>query len=305
MRPSRGVLAASWNNQRRVWALRAAVRRLAPDCVVSVTDQMNILTLLACRPLQLPVVIAEHSDPRCQHLGMIREWLRRWTYRRAAAIVVLTESVAQHMRALARPAPVHVIPNGIAAPGDPAPGCPDRELLVVGLGRLSEEKGFDILLRAFAELAARHRRWQLEIAGEGDQRELLQRQIVELGLADRARLVGWVDQARPFLRRAAIFVLSSRYEGFPVALLEAMAEGLAVVSFDCPSGPREIVEHERNGLLVPPGDDRQLAAALERLIVDEPLRRRLSASARDVVTRFSAERFTARWNDVLRGVLPS
>ncbi len=300
MRESRHLPQALWNNRQRMRALRQAIRQCQPDCVVSLTDQMNILTLLATRPLRLPVVVAEHSDPRCQNLGTVREWLRRRTYRRASAIVVLTESVAQHMRGLAGPAPVHVIPNGIAAPEGAAPLAQRaHEQLIVAMGRLSEEKGFDLLLEAFAQVARGHSPWRLEIAGAGRLREPLEQQIGRHHLADRARLVGWVEPDR-FLQRAAIFVLSSRYEGFPVALLEAMAQGLAVISFDCDSGPREILRHEQDGLLVPAGDVGQLAQAIDRVIGDQALRERLSAAAMKVAERFSPERFAADWDKVLR-----
>jgi glycosyltransferase involved in cell wall biosynthesis len=112
-----------------------------------------------------------------------------------------------------------------------------------------------------------------------------------------------VDDPLGFLSRAEVFVLSSRYEGFPVSLLEAMSCGLAVVSFDCDSGPREIIRHERDGLLVPPADPHALAAALARLMRDVPLRASLGTAAREVVERFSTARFEVEWDAVLRSVL--
>ncbi len=304
MKDSRTRLEAIWNNRRRVRALRRAIRDASPDCVVSVTDQMNVLTLLACRSLSVPVIIAEHSDPRHQRLGTIREWLRRRTYPTAAAAVVLTHAVAEHLRPVVRDCPIYVVPNGIARPEHVTDSAsPDKRLLVVAMGRLSQEKGFDTLIDAFANLPSRHSDWRLEIAGEGSQRASLQQQIEQHRLGSRAQLVGWVSDPVAFLARAEIFVLSSRYEGFPVSLLEAMSLGMAVVSFDCDSGPREIIRHKEDGLLVEQNDSSKLTQAILQLIEDEPMRQRIGASAGTVVERFGQEQFFARWRDVLRDVL--
>jgi glycosyltransferase involved in cell wall biosynthesis len=305
MGTSRSALQAIRNNRRRIRSLRAALQEAQPDCIVSVTDRMNIVTLLACRGWKTPVVIAEHSDPRHQHLGLVWERLRRWTYPQAAAAVVLTRPVADHLRTRFPDLPVHVVPNGIAAPPDRvAPAADQVSPLVVAMGRLSNEKGFDLLIDAFAEVAPRHQAWRLEIAGEGPERAPLQQRIARHALEDRVQLVGWVDDPVRFLARASVFVLSSRYEGFPVALLEAMAAGLAVASFDCDSGPREIVRHEWDGLLVSPQDRRALAGAIDRLLANSQLRQQLGQAAREVVDRFSCQQFAEQWNKILNDAVP-
>jgi glycosyltransferase involved in cell wall biosynthesis len=141
--------------------------------------------------------------------------------------------------------------------------------------------------------------WQLVILGEGPERASLQRQVEELGLQGSVLMPGVVRDPEQWLQHAELFVLSSRFEGFPNALLEAMQCGLPVAAFDCPSGPGEIVRHEQTGLLVPPGDTEALSAAISRLANDENLRRRLgSAAAADVATRFSLERISAMWEEL-------
>ncbi|MHB8970792.1 MAG: glycosyltransferase family 4 protein [Pirellulaceae bacterium] len=304
MRFSTNVWHAGWNNAQRIRALRQVIRDLSADCVVSVTDQMNVLTLMASQGLHTQVLIAEHSDPRHQRMNKNWERLRNWTYPRCTAAVVLTDAVAQHMRTLVGDRPVYVIPNGIRRPSVTVANVAQRdERMLVAMGRLSPEKGFDQLIAAFGRLHAQHADWRLEIAGEGPEREALQRQIDECGLSQQIRLVGWVQDPERFLSHSALFVMSSRYEGFPVALLEAMACGVPVVSFDCDSGPREIIRPDVDGVLVPAGDTAALAQAIECLMVDPVTRQRLGARAADVIERFSLDLFQQRWNDVLDACL--
>jgi len=135
--------------------------------------------------------------------------------------------------------------------------------------------------------------------GDGPSRASLKHQIEMLGLRDRVRLLGLVTNPHTVLRRAAAFVLSSRYEGMPMALLESMACGLPCVSYDCPTGPREIIEDGVNGLLVPPEDVPSLAQAIGKVADDAQLRSRLGSQAAKIADDYAVERIISRWNDVL------
>lgn len=304
MRHSPHAWHAGWNNAQRIRGVRHALRAAGSDCIVSVTDRMNVLVLLASRGLDSPVIIAEHSDPRHQPLGEIWERLRRWSYPRCTAAVALTDTVAQHLRTLVDQRPVYVIPNGIAAPSTTVENVGDHDQrTIVAMGRLSPEKGFDLLVEAFARLTPQPNPWRLQIAGEGVERAALEQLIERRGLSQRVQLVGWVDDPARFLSRAALFVMSSRYEGFPMSLLEAMACGVPAVSFDCDSGPRAIIRPEVDGLLVPPGDTLALAQAIERLMSDPAARHRMGERAREVVQRFSMARFAQSWNEVVDACL--
>jgi GalNAc-alpha-(1->4)-GalNAc-alpha-(1->3)-diNAcBac-PP-undecaprenol alpha-1,4-N-acetyl-D-galactosaminyltransferase len=302
MRDSRGPIGALFNNWIRLRRLRDAIHRSQPDTVISFTDRMNVVTLLACRPLGVDTVVSERIDPSQQPLGRMWSWLRRRVYPRARALVVQTETVRRQMEPLMYSRPIYVIPNAVDAPGSARePRQPtDRCLQLAATGRLAPQKGFDLLIEAFAQAAEDKPNWLLSILGEGPERRRLEHQIHERGLDGRVRLCGWVSDPTAVLRSCDAFVLSSRFEGFPNALLEAMALGLPSIAVDCPSGPAEIIRHEVDGLLVPKGDVPALTAAIHRLLSDDQLRVRLGAEAVRVVDRFSNERYFAHWDIVLR-----
>ena len=312
---SSNALSAILNNWGRIRALRRAIVAVDPDRVVSLTDKTNVLVLAACRKLRVPVIVAERTDPRYQQIGRVWSYLRERLYPRATALVVQTEGVREAIRPMMAGRPVYVVPNVVEKEegGSELPVRPmsdtasghsglfsdaDRKW-VVGLGRLTHEKGFDLLVRAFAQTASRRPRWDLVIFGEGPERGALEELVEELGLAERVFLPGWTDDVGAVLKRAGMFVLPSRYEGFPNALLEAMAAGLPVISFDCPSGPYEILRDGYDGLLVRAGSVEWLAAAMDRLMRDGQARNLLASKAPEVLERFSAERYYGRWEAVL------
>lgn len=298
---SGSALPALKNNLRRIVRLRRAIAASEPDLVLSFLDTTNVLTLLATRGLGVPVVVEEHTDPSQKSIGRW-EPLRRRLYPRAGRVVVLSEESraafgpAIRGRTVVMPNPIVVDPPSATAPRG------DRRTLIA-VGRLGPEKGFDLLLDAFARLAPDHPEWDLVIWGEGQLRAELDAQRHRLGLDERARLPGRTSSPHAELRKADLFVMSSRREGFPMALGEAMACGLPAVSTDCPSGPRQVIRHGIDGILVPPDDPAALAAALDDLMRDTARRARLAARAPEVLDRFGIERICARWDELFAEVV--
>jgi glycosyltransferase involved in cell wall biosynthesis len=318
-RPARGPIDACLANLGRIAALRRALRG-RDGCVLSFIDVTNVLVLLAARGLPLPVVVAERTDPAAVPLSRIWKALRRRVYPRARLVVVQTEGARAALAPLVN-ARIEVIPNpvigspGAMSPGQTGPsdvasradtpaGAEDGgRHWMLGVGRLSEEKGFDLLIHAFARVAGRHPAWHVRIIGDGPRRADLGRLAGGLGIADRVLFEGLRADVARWLSGSDLFVLPSRFEGFPNALCEAMAAGLPVVAFDCPSGPREIVRHDVDGLLVAPEDIGALAAALDRLMASADTRRRLGERAREVAARFAPPRIMSLWEQAL--VTPS
>ncbi len=295
-----GVVDALWKNSSRVRRLRAALRQTQPEVVISLMSETNVLTLLAMIGTNVPVFVQEQNDP-FQH-GLPRSWnvLRRWVYPLATAVVVLTGRslgfFAPRVRQRAQ-----VIPNPVIVTGQPRrPAAnPGQPKTLIAMGRLDPQKGFDLLLQAFGRIAGRHPDWSLEILGEGALREKLETQAEALGLRDRVRLPGTTKEPHAKLRGADLFVLSSRYEGFPLSLGEAMACGLPVISFDCPTGPAEIIRDGLDGMLVPAENVEALAAALDRLMSDAAQRAALAARAPEVLERFSLEKIMGQWEALI------
>lgn len=304
--PSASALQAIERNWARIRAVRRAIQAAQPDALISFIDEMNLLVLISAFGLGIPTIVSERNNPRHHRMGRVRELLRRVLYRRAARVVVQTEDVTSFFSAPIR-ARTCVIPNPVRSPlsGRRAALARREQHTLVAFGRLVEQKGFDVLLRAFARVAPQHPSWSLTIWGEGKERAALEGLAQELGLGDRARLPGVTPDPFGEMARADLFALTSRYEGFPNVLCEAMACGLPVVSFDCPSGPRDIIRDGIDGVLVPPGDEAGLAAALGRLMGDAAERTRLALRAPDVLERFGLEQVMAQWNALLAEVLPA
>jgi GalNAc-alpha-(1->4)-GalNAc-alpha-(1->3)-diNAcBac-PP-undecaprenol alpha-1,4-N-acetyl-D-galactosaminyltransferase len=316
---STNFLSAIFANRRRVLALRSAIVKSKATRVISLTDRMNVLTILACRGTGLRPIVAERTDPRHHRIGPLWSFLRRRTYPKAGTIVVQTESVRKVILPLAGRCPVVVLPNAVSIEeeilsydGPVRPSGTSRRAdtfvldadrnWICGVGRLSIEKGFDRLIAGFAEVAESHPDWNLVIVGDGPTRRELELQITGFGLADRVLLAGWIEQPWPVLRSAEVFVLPSRYEGFPNALLEAMARGKACVAADCQSGPAEIIRPGENGLLCDGENDEEfevdLGKALHSLLSGVGLRASLGENARKVQTEFSTARHFQAWDAI-------
>jgi len=176
---------------------------------------------------------------------------------------------------------------------------------LIAVGRLADEKSFDKLLRAFASIAGRKSEWGLTILGEGDKRQELENLRAELGLEGRVHFPGRVSNPFIWLRRADLFVMSSRFEGLPCALCEAMGCGLPAISFDCDSGPRDIIRDGVDGLLVPPRDVPALSRAMDRLMSDDDERARFAARAPEVMDRYNLKSIMLRWDKLFERVRPA
>ena len=309
---SYGVRDALARNADRVRRLRHAIRAARPHAVISFMTSTNVLAVIAARLERVPVIISERTDPTQDGASTIWNGLRRLVYPRAQAVVVQTPEVHRWAETFLSPHRVRTIPNPVLLPpetemgdDDPRPASSDQRRRIVAMGRLESQKGFDVLLRAFAKCRADFPDWSLVIIGEGEDRLSLGSMASELGVADAVTMPGLVRNPFAVLRSADLFVLSSRCEGFPNALLEAMAVGMAVVATDCRNGPRHIVRHGIDGVLIPPDDVAAMADAMAGLMGNDLYRRALGARAVEVKERFSVDRVMAEWERLLEQAIPA
>ena len=266
------------------WELERLLHRHCPTPVVSFLSRTNMRICSALWWRDCHLVVSERNDLRKQQLPFPWPRFRRLLYRRADVLTANTAGVmdslvplfqARQLALLPNPLPMPVVPAAVGSAGD-------RQGFVT-VARLVPQKGIDVLIRALTQTAGAARNWTLTLVGDGPEREALEQQVQQAGLQERVQFLGFRSDPQTFLLQAGVFVLPSRFEGMPNALLEAMAAGLAVVVTDASPGPLEVVEDGVSGLVVPSDDPFALAEALDRLGADPELRERLGAAARDTL----------------------
>ncbi|MDF8362140.1 glycosyltransferase family 4 protein [Achromobacter anxifer] len=303
-----GGLRGIWSNVQRVRALRRVIKSFRPDIVLGMMTTASVLSVLAAAGLPCKVIATEHAHPPSQTLSGFWRRLRRLTYPRAASVVALTRGTADWLSMHVPGSRLTIIPNAVRYPlprAEPvlAPASNDGRKRLLAVGRLHPDKGFDLLIQAYARLAASHPDWDLVILGEGGERAALQEQVREAGLEPRIFMPGRVGNVGDWYDSADLYVLSSRFEGLSNTLQESMASGLAAVSFDCDTGPREIVRDGVDGVLVRPnGDVQALSLALDAVMSNDAERQRMAQAATDVRDRFSAARVLQQWQELFDGV---
>ena len=264
--------------------LERLLQRHCPRRVVSFLSRTNMRICSALWWRDCHLVVSERNDLTKQQLPFPWPRFRRLLYRRADVLTANTTGVMDSLVPLFQACQLALLPNPLPMPVVPVSvgSAGDRQGFV-SVARLVPQKGIDVLIRALAQTTGAARDWTLNLVGDGPEREALQRQVQQAGLQEQVQFLGFRSDPQTFLLQAGVFVLPSRFEGMPNALLEAMAAGLAVVVTDASPGPLEVVVNGVSGLVVPRDDPFALAEALDRLAADPLLRERLGAAARDTL----------------------
>lgn len=303
-----------WGRWLKPWAkiraLRAVYAHIQPDVIVSFLTNVNVNVLFALGHTAVPIIVSERTHPVYSHSAtFVLRLLRRWLYSRASAVVLQTEASARDFaQVYTHSRPYVVIPNPIDTELLHWQPVYERPLVappkLVALGRLAAVKRFELLIQAFSLLPEAYADWELHIYGEGPQRSQLTQLAQQLGVHERVFLPGRTEQPWHKLAHAQLFALCSAYEGFPNALLEAMALGLPCVAVDCPSGPAEMSQHGKVARLVPmDAGAPQLAQALAELMGDPQQRRELGRAARtSVFQHYSLEAVLCLWDNLFTTV---
>jgi glycosyltransferase involved in cell wall biosynthesis len=276
--------------------LRRLLIDLAPRTALGFLDISNIALLVASAGLPIHVAVSDRNDPDHHHRNTwLLRCVKRVLYARASLFVAQTGSAAVRASVKYR-IPTAVVPNVLLVSPN---GSSCRLKQISSLGRLVPVKGQRTLLRAFAQSSAPSLGWGLVVAGMGPDRRALESLAISLGIAPHVKFISRFDNPVDLYSSSGIFVLSSHSEGFPNVLLEAMACACPVIATDCPSGPSDLIEHGRSGFLVPVGDMRAMAHAIDALVGDHELRLRIGACASAEASQYSKDRIMQRWNAVL------
>jgi GalNAc-alpha-(1->4)-GalNAc-alpha-(1->3)-diNAcBac-PP-undecaprenol alpha-1,4-N-acetyl-D-galactosaminyltransferase len=295
------IYGGCWSPYTKVFSFFSTywwIKKVKPDMVISFILWNNILTSFAAKLSRIPCIVAERTMPQFIKNSFI-EWVRRKTYLWAQRIIVQTE----RGRSMFDPKLANiatVVPNPIDIPKKLSL---QQENQIVSAGRLAEEKQFENLIKAFSILHKNYPNWSLTIWGEGPERSSLEHLIQQEGLEKSVLLPGATQQLFDEMAKASIFVLSSRFEGMPNALCEAMGLGLAVVATDCLTGPRELIDDGQDGFLVPVGDVDAMAKVIETLITDESLRKAFGKKAATKMKHYDIKTIADLWEGEWERVL--
>ncbi|MBS0185090.1 MAG: glycosyltransferase family 4 protein [Proteobacteria bacterium] len=285
----------------RLLLLRRTLKKEKPDLILSFIDQINVLTLLLTRGLKIPVIVSERIDPAFHPLSRIYKILRRLTYPWASQIVVQTQSAANYFSKKLQKK-ISIIPNSVFTPKKAL--TYQKIQHIVSVGRLSPQKDYPTLLKAFKVLTIKYPFLKLTIYGEGKERFALERYIQTLDLNTSVHLPGIISNIEQALLKADLFVFPSKFEGFPNALCEAMSLGLPVVASNC-SGNRDIIQNEINGLLFPIGNYKILTQQIERLLFDPFEAQRIGKKAKNISQTYSEQKILTLWHALIKKVLQS
>jgi len=272
-------------------------------------ETTNVICVLSCLGLKQTLILTEHGVPTLQDPGVVWRLLKRLTYPIASKVVVLTEDVQRYFRNLMGiecaviPNPVFAESGVVSKPRIYRDSFKEGEFFqIVAAGRLSYEKGFDLLLLAFAEMVKHRQDVRLTIFGDGTDRPLLLNLVDRLKLDKFVAFPGITSSLQSKLETADLFVLSSRYEAFANVLLEAMAVGTPVVAFNCPHGPAAILRHGFDGVLVEAENINNLAEEILTLLPDATKRSFLGNNALQVKSRFGLDHVLGLWDNLLSGL---
>jgi len=274
--------------------LARKIRSLRSGILITTRPGFNLIAARFAPP-GIVTVGQEHNHFHAHRPALAAEIRRE--YSKLDALAVLTPGDLREYGELLSSAPTRVVRITNAFPPDFEGGRAALESkIVVSAGRLTWGKGYDRMIPAFAPVARRHPDWTLRIYGGGIKRRRLGRLILEHDLYNNVFLMGKSGRIGEELSKASVFALSSRREGFPMVIIEAMSKGLPVVSFDCPTGPRETVSHRRDGILVPDGDIEAFSQALLELVEDEDKRRSYGAAALEKAQNWSMNAIGGEWD---------
>ena len=302
-------LLARINKLRRIW------KEVKPDVIVSFIRKNNLMAIASAAPLGIPVVVSVRSAPERELKGFGFKTISFLLFRKAAGVVLQTREAYDFFPGYIRAKAV-VLPNSInpeflkaseelETQGDGSSTNSAREKKIITVGRIDDNKNQRLLVDAYARIAMQYPDWSLELVGDGSGKKSLEEYVRTLPCKDRINFTGAVNDVAKRMSVASIFVLPSKIEGMPNALIEAMVMGMACISTDCPcGGPRDLIAaDESNGVLVPVDKADAMAIALKRLITNDILRESMGDNAKKIINTLHPDAVNKQWKNYIENVV--
>jgi GalNAc-alpha-(1->4)-GalNAc-alpha-(1->3)-diNAcBac-PP-undecaprenol alpha-1,4-N-acetyl-D-galactosaminyltransferase len=302
MKDSPSISHFALNNLWRVRKVRRQLKLIRPDILVAFVTDTNVIAIIAAKSLNIPVIISERVHPGAHQISGVRALLRKHLYPLANRLIVQTNDIASWTKENLK-VEAKVIPNPVDPLQFQSRKTRADKKRIIAIGRLTRQKGFDLLIEAFVPVSKQHPEWDLIIFGDGPERKLLAQQIESVKLSSRISLPGRSNEIETELAAADIYVHPARYEGFPNALLEALAAGLCCVVADCPGGAGEIIQHGEFGLMVKTESVEKLTEAMEAVISDPTLRKSFADKASQAVRGFNLTDIAEKWLRVMESAI--
>ncbi len=293
------------NLYRRITKLRNIFKQLAPDYIVSFIKKNNFMAITSAAGLHIPVIVSVRSNPAREYPDKLTRLLARVLFARTAGVVLQTQQAKEFFPKEVQKKVV-VLPNSLSDKFLQSECSGERRKEIVWVGRMDSNKNPKMLLRAFAEIAEKHPEWSVTYIGEGYQKKEMEAFCKEKNLSSQVKFAGRIDDVAGAIRPASVFVLTSKQEGMPNALIEAMVSGLAAISTDCPcGGPAELIENGINGILIPVDDEKALTEALDKLLSDEEYRVRISNEAKKLIDKVHPDIVNRKWLEYIESTRKS
>ncbi|WP_207425875.1 glycosyltransferase [Pedobacter sp. SYSU D00535] len=278
------------------------LKKEKPTCVVSFMTSVNLWTGLTCSLLKIPFMVSERTTPddTIHKLNYFLKHVSFLVYRQSKAVVLPSEGMIncfKKNKSFSTLENFRIIRNPVMTFNSASSNLVYPRKFILAVGRLDPIKGFDLLIEAFAKLKGLD--IDLLISGEGTERDFLCRLIERFDLADKVKLIGFKENLQDYYQQAELFVLSSRNEGYPNALIEAMSLGCPCIATDCEFGPSEIIEDGQNGILIPTNNPDAIADAVLNVLTNPILKERISRRARLITRTNSIERISSKWENLI------
>lgn len=291
------LVAKLTENLIRIYRLRQVFKTYPAKNIISFLGSTNVLTILSSWGLSVPVIISERNDPARQHIGYPWNFLRKHLYKYADKVTANSVGAIRTMEAYVPKNKLYYVPNpvDILSHEDTTP-----ENVILAVGRLNYQKGYDILLHAIAKSHIREEGWKVVILGDGELKAPLLQLTEELHINDIVEWKGFIKDTKAWYQKAGLFVMPSRFEGTPNALLEASAHSLPCIVTDVCAEGIDFLKEKNVCTIIPTEDSGCLAKAMDNLIINKDRRKELGKNARDMVTQYyTPEKVYAIWEDLL------